>query len=85
MTPVICSRCHASIERDQATVLIYVFKTADWPPKQVRSRTMARLCPTCRDAEPAWSRDAFSEAPGYNDRKDNDGDNGVRKIEAEAT
>lgn len=64
-----CSKCHAPTARDDLTVKRASFVTMGFPYKNIRQRSIAWLCPSCRDADPEWNLPARASAPGMADTK----------------
>lgn len=59
-----CSACGASKDRDSLFVKRVYFATMGVKYKILKSRTVAWLCESCRDADPHWTQE-FSQSPGF--------------------
>jgi hypothetical protein len=62
-----CSQCGELEEREELVVKKAVFRGMGEDGKTMRSRTVAWLCPLCREADPDWNAPKFTSSPGFAD------------------
>lgn len=65
-----CTSCGKETNKEKLTAKRVEFSTYGKGSKRLRTRTVARLCLTCRDKDPAWNQERYLAAPGFDDLKD---------------
>ena len=65
-----CSKCGEETAKKHLTAKRVEFSTYGKGSKRLRTRTVARLCPDCRDNDPVWNQPRYFDAPGFDDLKD---------------
>lgn len=65
-----CTSCGRETPKKHLTAKRVDFSTYGRNSKRLRTRTVGRLCPECRDKDPAWNQPRFTESPGFDDLKD---------------
>lgn len=56
----LCSKCSASIDREELVVKRAMFVEFGTGGKTIRSRVVAWLCPACLKKDTDWARDAYT-------------------------
>lgn len=64
-----CTVCGRAGGRGDLTVKQVVFMTSSKPRLNLRQRTIAWLCDTCRDQDPEWNLPAWAKSPGMSNTR----------------
>ena len=65
-----CSNCGKETNKRHLTAKRVEFSTYGKGSKRLRTRTVGRLCPDCRDSDPVWNMPAYIDSPGFDDLKE---------------